>query len=89
MKYKFCAAFCGYQHGFYSTLRDGVRYVVTAGGGAPLWKIDPALGQAGDLSRKFYHFCGFTVAGKKIEARVFEKDGSEATELRFTLCEHP
>lgn len=89
VRLKFCAAFCGHQHGFYSTLRDGVRYVVTAGGGAPLWKIDPSLGQKGDLSRKFYHFCGFTFAAGKIEARVFEKDGTEAEDLRFTLCEHP
>jgi Icc-related predicted phosphoesterase len=89
VKLKFCAAFCGHQHGFYSTVRDGVRYVVTAGGGAPLWKIDPSLGQPGDLSKKFYHFLGFTDTGKRIEARVFEKDGTEAADLRFTLCEHP
>lgn len=89
VKYKFCAAFCGHQHGFYTTLRDGVRYVVTAGGGAPLWNVDPSLGQPGDLSRKFFHFVGFNVAGKKIDARVFEKDGSEAADLRFTLCDHP
>ncbi|HXX92003.1 MAG TPA: metallophosphoesterase [Planctomycetota bacterium] len=85
---KFCAAFCGHQHGFYTTLRDGVRYVVTAGGGAPLWRTDPALGIAGDRSKRFYHFVGLTDLGKRIEARVLEKDGTEAEELRFTLCEH-
>ena len=89
VKLKFCAAFCGHQHGFYSTARDGVRYVVTAGGGAPLWNIDPSLGKPGDVARKFFHFLGFTVAGKRIEARVFAKDGTEAEDLRFTLCEHP
>jgi len=88
VKLKFCAAFCGHQHGFYSTARDGLRYVVTAGGGAPLWKIDPSLGQPGDLSKKFYHFLGFNDTGKRIEARVFGKDGSEEVGLRFTLCEH-
>ncbi len=89
IRLRFCAAFCGHQHGFYSTVRDGVRYVVTAGGGAPLAHVDPSLGLKGDLSRRFYHFCGFTFAGTKIEARVFEKDGTEAEDLRFTLCEHP
>ena len=89
VRLKFCAAFCGHQHAFYSTVRDGLRYVVTAGGGAPLKNIDPALGEKGDLSRRFYHFCGFTVAGTRIEARVFGKDGTEAEDLRFTLCEHP
>ncbi len=89
VKLKFCAAFCGHQHSFYSTLRDGVRYVVTAGGGAPLWKIDPSLGQKGDLAKKFHHFVGFKVAGPKIEAHVYGEDGGEDEDLAFTLCEHP
>jgi hypothetical protein len=88
VKLRFCAAFCGHQHGFYSTARDGVRYVVTAGGGAPLWRTDPSLGQPGDLSKRIYHFVGFSDTGRRSEARVFEKDGTEAPELRFMLCEH-
>ncbi|HZE96135.1 MAG TPA: metallophosphoesterase [Planctomycetota bacterium] len=85
---KFCAAFCGHQHAFYSTLRDGVRYVVTAGGGAPLWKIDPSLGGPGDLSRRFHHFVGLKVNGPKIDAHVIDEDGVEAEDLAFTLCDH-
>jgi hypothetical protein len=89
VKLKFCAAFCGHQHGFYTTLRDGVRYVVTAGGGAPLWDLDKSLGLPGDLTRKFFHFVGFKFGDKKIQGFVFEKDGAEDPGLRFTLCEHP
>lgn len=88
VKLKFCAAFCGHQHAFYTTRRDGVRYVVTAGGGAHLWKIDPSLGQAGDLSRKFYHFVGFKISGPKIEGHVYDEDGVEDESLAFPLCEH-
>ena len=89
VKLKFCAAFCGHQHAFYSTLRDGVRYVVTAGGGATLKKIEPSLGAPGDLARKFHHFVGFRADGPKIQARVYDEDGVEAEDLAFTLCEHP
>ncbi|HZE95536.1 MAG TPA: metallophosphoesterase [Planctomycetota bacterium] len=89
VKLNFCAAFCGHQHSFYTTLRDRVRYVVTAGGGASLYNIDPSLGQAGDLSRKFYHFVGCTVSGSKILAHVYDPDGIEDESLAFTLCEHP
>ncbi len=85
---KFCAAFNGHQHAFYTTLRDGVRYVVTAGGGAPLWRIDPSLGQKADLARRFHHFVGFKVNGPKIAAHVVDEDGVEAEDLAFTLCEH-
>ncbi len=89
VKLKFCAAVCGHQHAFYTTLRDGVRYVVTAGGGAPLYSIDPSLGLKGDLSRKFHHFVGFKVAGARIEGHVYDPDGGEDESLAFTLCEHP
>jgi len=89
VKLKFCAAICGHQHAFYTTLRDGVRYVVTAGGGAPLYSIDLGLGQKGDLAKKFHHFVGFTVAGPKILGRVYDPDGGEEESLAFTLCEHP
>jgi len=85
---KFCAAFCGHQHAFYSTKRDGVRYVVTAGGGAPLWKITPSLGGPGDLARRVHHFVGLRDLGSRIEAHVIDEDGVEAEDLAFTLCEH-
>jgi hypothetical protein len=86
---KFCAVFCGHQHAFYSTKRDGLRYVVTAGGGAPLRNIDIANGQPGDLARKFYHWVGLKFAGPRIEAHVYDEDGVEDEKLAFTLCEHP
>ncbi|HVR83901.1 MAG TPA: metallophosphoesterase [Planctomycetota bacterium] len=86
---KFCAVFCGHQHAFYSTKRNGLRYVVTAGGGAPLWKIDPSLGDPGDLARRFHHYVGLRDLGPKIEAHVIDEDGVEAGDLAFTLCEHP
>jgi len=89
VKLKFCAAFCGHQHAFYTTLRDGVRYVVTAGGGAPLYSIDASLGLKEDLSRKFFHFVGFKIAGTRIEGHVYDPDGVEDLSLAFKLCEHP
>jgi 3',5'-cyclic AMP phosphodiesterase CpdA len=89
VKYKFCAAFCGHQHAFYTTVRDNVRYVVTAGGGAPLWDLDRSLGMPSDMARKFYHFVGFKILGKAIEGHVYGKDGVEDPDLRFTLCSHP
>jgi len=89
VKLKFCAAFTGHNHCFYTTVRDGVRYLTTAGGGAPLWKIDGKLAQPGDLWRKFYHYVGCRVLDRKITAQVFEIDGVEVPELAFTVCEHP
>jgi len=85
---KFCAAFCGHNHHFYTTRRDGVRYVITAGGGAVLYPLDPEKAEPGDLFRKFHHFVGCRFGEKKISAHVFDPDGAEVPELGFTLCEH-
>jgi hypothetical protein len=86
---KFCAAFCGHHHHFYTTRRDGLRYVVTAGAGAILYPLDPEKAMPGDLFRKLHHFVGCNVTEKGISARVFEPDGREVPELAFPLCEHP
>ena len=89
VRLKFCAAFCGHHHAFYATRRDGVRYVVTAGGGAPLYEIKPAAAEKGDLFRMFHHFIGCRVSEKGISARVYDPDGKDVPELGFPLCEHP
>jgi 3',5'-cyclic AMP phosphodiesterase CpdA len=88
VKLKFCAAFCGHQHAFYYTRRDGIPYVVTGGGGSALSKLDPALQVEGDLARSFFHYVGVTVAGPRTGGRVYTPDGGEVPELAFPLCEH-
>ena len=88
VKLKFCAAFAGHHHSFYATKRDGVRYVVTAGGGAHLYRQTASRAIAGDLFRSFHHFVGGVVGPKGIAARVFDPDGLEAPDLAFPLCEH-
>ncbi len=38
VKYKPTAVFCGHDHLYYRTVRDGVTYIVTGGGGAPPYR---------------------------------------------------
>ena len=38
VKYGVRAAFCGHDHLYYRTVRDGVAYIVTGGGGAPPYR---------------------------------------------------
>ena len=87
-KMKFCAAFCGHEHAFYYTRRDGVPYVVTGGGGSSLAKQDPALQIEGDLARSFFHYVGVTSSGPRVEGRVYTPDGGEVPDLAFPLCSH-
>jgi hypothetical protein len=88
VKLKVCAAFCGHEHAFYYTRRDGIPYVVTGGGGSALAKQDPSLQVAGDLARSFFHYVGITVAGPRTEGRVYTPEGGEVPDLAFPLCEH-
>jgi len=44
-KYKVAAAFFGHDHNYQHYLKNGIHYVVTGGGGAPLYDVDkPAPG---------------------------------------------
>lgn len=38
VKYRPTAVFCGHDHLYYRTVRDGVTYIVTGGGGAPPYR---------------------------------------------------
>lgn len=88
VRLKFCGAFCGHQHAFYYTRRDGIPYVVTGGGGSALGDLDTSLEAPGDLSRSIYHFVGLRVQGPRVEGRVYEPDGGEVADLAFPLCDH-
>lgn len=85
---KFCAAFCGHSHLFYTTLRDGVRYVVTGGGGANRHKVPNPVTQPGDLHTTINHYVGCTVGEKGIRAQVVDRYGQPRPGFAFAVCEH-
>ncbi len=79
------AYFCGHDHLYYRTMRDGVWEIVTAGGGAPLY--DPRHKEVmlpGDVARKCYHFCLLERFGREIWLRAVGLDGKpfDAKRLR-------
>lgn len=55
--------FAGHEHLFDSQVKNGVRYVITGGGGAPLY---PSLQGKGD----YHHFVVVSVAGDKVEMKL-------------------
>lgn len=66
-KYKVDYVFAGHIHGYAKSVRDGVTYIVTAGGGAPLY-LPPEFGG-------YYHFVRVDVengAVKDTVIRVYE-----------------
>lgn len=83
----FRAVFCGHDHQFYTTVRDGLRYVVSGGGGAPLYEQDPTRAEAGDRFRVFHHYVLVSVDKTRITAKVYAADGVEDPSLAFTIWE--
>jgi len=55
--------FHGHEHGYRRMDRDGVRYVIAAGAGSPLY------------SKSFHHFVVVDVDGPYIKVKVIDKDG--------------
>ncbi|MCS7266144.1 MAG: metallophosphoesterase [Armatimonadetes bacterium] len=90
---KVCAVFAGHDHHFYLTRREGITYITTGGGGAPLYDLDPNRSQEGDSFLKAHHFIVMEVDGKKVKATVIGMNGEKLNlegkgENPFTVCSH-
>lgn len=90
---KICAVFAGHDHHFYLTRREGITYITTGGGGAPLYDLDPNRAQEGDSFLKAYHFVVVEVEGGKVEGTVIGMDGEKLKldgkgENPFVICNH-
>lgn len=70
------AVFCGHDHLYYRTVRNGVPYIVTGGGGAPLYDpVRPGLAIRGDFYRKAYHVLLCHVDGPRVTFTVLTPPG--------------
>jgi 3',5'-cyclic AMP phosphodiesterase CpdA len=68
-------AFEGHDHIYYRTVRDGITYVVTGGGGAPLYDGEhPELGVPGDVFEKVNHFCVADVYPDRVTVTAYRRD---------------
>lgn len=75
-QYRPSAVFTAHDHGYYRTERDGVTYVVTAGGGAPLYDQDPSLAQPGDVHQETLNFVELWVDGDTCRAEAKDQTGA-------------
>ena len=72
--------FCGHDHGYERTSKiNGVIYIVTAGGGAPLYEVDKHDWTA--MSVSCHHFCFVKIEGKKLILKAVKPDGSTIDSL--------
>ncbi|MEI6511801.1 MAG: metallophosphoesterase [bacterium] len=70
-KYGVKLSFQGHDHIYYRTLREGTTWVVTGGGGAPIYPIDMTKAIPGDIGATANHFCQCDVYSDKIVVTVY------------------
>lgn len=65
--------FQGHDHLYYRTRRDNITYVVSGGGGAPLYPVNTDLLEKGDVALMLHHFCLAEVFPDRIDVKVFAR----------------
>ena len=85
VKYHPRAVFCGHDHLYYRTKRDGVTYIVTGGGGAPPYRPENAqIAIPGDVFQRDVDSVGRPLSDVQYDALIYhaircEVDGPRVT----------
>jgi len=65
----------GHDHDYQHHEANGITYVVTGGGGAPLYSVTPDTPYV-KMAKMVHHHCELTVKGKTVSIRAVEPDGT-------------
>jgi len=76
-KYGVRAVLTGHDHNYYHTTRDGITYIVTGGGGAPLYPVNPDKGAIeGDKYESVNNCVVVEVKGSRVSFTALRADGT-------------
>jgi hypothetical protein len=75
----------GHDHDYQRHFAHGITYIVTGGGGAPLYDVTPDTPFV-KKTLKVHHHCELTVVGNTISVRAVEPDGTIIEQ--FTVSAH-
>ena len=82
-KYRVTAGFFGHDHNYQHYLKNGIHYIITGGGGAPLYDVDkPPPG----ITQKVVSIENFTIVrvnGKTATVQANAPDGSKLDEFEL------
>jgi 3',5'-cyclic AMP phosphodiesterase CpdA len=82
-KYRVTAGFFGHDHNYQHYLKNGVHYVITGGGGAPLYDVDkPPQGITLKVAST-EHFVRVKVEGKTARMEAITLDGGKLDAAEF------
>jgi hypothetical protein len=71
-KHKVTAVFNGHDHGYSRSLKAGVNYFVTAGGGAPLYPVNVTENPHQKFARSCHNYVVLDVSEKHVQATTYD-----------------
>ncbi len=74
-KYKVTAVFAGHDHNYQHHVKNGIDYIVTGGGGAPLAPVDDPIPGITRKVEKVEHFVTVRVEGNRAHVEAIALDG--------------
>jgi hypothetical protein len=75
-KHKVTAGFFGHDHNYQRHVKNGIQYIITGGGGAPLYDVGKPDPEITKLVMSTEHFVSVSVDGKTAKVEVLALDGS-------------
>ena len=82
-KYKLTGGFFGHDHNYQHYLRNGINYVITGGGGAPLYNVDKPDPQFTVKVVSTENFVTISVDGKTAKVQAHALDGKILDEFEM------
>ena len=82
-KYRVSAAFFGHDHNYQHFLKNGIHYVTTGGGGAPLYDVSKPPEGITLKAVRIEHFVSVSVDGKTARFQAVAIDGSTIEEFQI------
>jgi 3',5'-cyclic AMP phosphodiesterase CpdA len=80
-KYRVSIAFFGHDHNYQRNLQNGINYVISGGGGAPLYDVDKPDPATSQKAISVENFVKVSVAGKVIKVVAKGLDGKTLDEF--------
>lgn len=75
-KYGVDLVFCGHDHIYERSVKDGVTYIITGGGGAPKYAVDANKNPYSQKAVSANHFCRIHVDGDTLKVQAIKPDES-------------
>ncbi len=82
-KYRLTAGFFGHDHNYQHYLKNGIHYIVTGGGGAPLYDVDKPAAEITQKVVSTEHFVKIRIEGGVVKVAAIGLDGGTLDEFEM------